>query len=168
MSRPKQPLFLPPLCEPLALLAPGPAPRAPPPPLRPFYSAFLPPSNSVNFLVGEPAPLALLADPPMPWHASFTLASGAALSPYTLRVSGLGFRVEGLSFKVWGLEFRISGLWALVGFRAAAFRNNAPQPGRCGRREAFKINLVALLISLITKSHDPFPRPPGGSRKSIP
>ena len=29
---------------------------------------------------------------------------------------------------VWGLGFRVSGLWALVGFRVAAFRNNAPQP----------------------------------------
>ena len=80
----------------------------------------------------------------MPWHASFKLASGAALSPYKLRVQGLGFRVEGLSFKVWCLEFRVSGLWALVGFRVAAFRNNAPQPGRGGRREAFKITACSI------------------------
>ena len=92
-----------------------------------------------TFRLVNAAPLALLADPPMPWHASFKLAPGAALSLYA---AGLGFRVEGLSFKVWGLEFRVSGLWALVGFRVAAFRNNAPQPGRGGRREAFKIRCI--------------------------
>ena len=58
---------------------------------------------------------------------------------FLLYAGGLGFRVEGSSFKVWGSEFRVSVLWALVGFRVAAFRNNAPQPGRGGRREAFKI-----------------------------
>ena len=43
---------------------------------------------NVNFSVAEPLLLshALLAEPPMPWHASFTLASGGVLSPYTLRV----------------------------------------------------------------------------------
>ena len=60
--------------------------------------------------------LALLAHPPVPWHASFTLASGAALSPYTLRVQGLGFRVAGLSDKAWGSELRVSGPWAFEAF----------------------------------------------------
>ena len=90
--------------------------------LGPGRSGHLPPPGpppSILSTFGLVNPVALLGDPPMPWHASFTLASGAALSPYTLLVLGSGFRV--------------SGLWALVGFRVAAFRNNAPQPGRGGR-----------------------------------
>ena len=45
-----------------------------------------------TFPLVNPAPLTLLADPPM-WHASFMLVSGAALSPYKLRVEGFRFKV---------------------------------------------------------------------------
>ena len=72
------------LCSSIRLFA-QPRPRSPPALPLPPPPPILPPSN-VNFRLVNPAPLTLLADPPMPWHASFTLASGAALSPYTLRV----------------------------------------------------------------------------------
>ena len=77
--------------------------------------------------------------------------------------AGLGFRVCLVFFPsylartkpalqgvlvVWGLEFRVSGPWALVGFRVAAFRNNAPQPGRGERREAFKIRTQSFCVCI--------------------
>ena len=101
---------------------------------------FLPPSLNVNFSVGECCSSRTAC---WPSHAmACELQACTRGCAFSLYAAGLGFRVEGLSFKVWGLEFRVSGLWALVGFRVAAFRNNAPQPGRGGRREAFKIRCI--------------------------
>ena len=52
---------------------------------------------------------------------------------FSLYAAGLEFRVSGWRFTLYGLGFKAYGPWY------AAFRSNAPQPGRGGRREAFKI-----------------------------
>ena len=57
-----------------------------------------------------------------------------------LRFLPTRFRVEGLSSKVWDLELRVSGLRALVGFRVAAFRSNAPQRAEADDAKHLKLN----------------------------
>ena len=64
-----------------SLNSPRPRPKRSEAPIRILLIPFLPPSNFVNFSVVN-----CLMTLPMPWHASFTLASGAALSPCALRV----------------------------------------------------------------------------------